>query len=265
MSYSASATPSVVLRIGARRLTTSAPVLHVPRLPATARPAGISNSRSSPRAHRPAMTSRCYAQVRDDREALQRGRVRRGRAAINQIGEEMMRAVGLTVDRAIFVGAGPPAPARRDPRPDRPGDRRRRRRPRQRDRRRRADRRRRRRSQRLYLAPADWTAWQKVRDAVDRPLLQPDATQAAAPQLAGLSVYRTPGPDARGPRSWRRAVRSSSPSATTRASRCPTRRCSPLTVTWRGSRPGSTARSTTSAAWPRSCRGGEGRGGEVGA
>ena len=44
----------------------------------------------------------------------------------------------------------------------------------------------------LYLSPGDWTAWQKVRDAVDRPLLQPDATQAAAPQLAGLSVYRTP-------------------------------------------------------------------------
>ena len=114
------------------------------------------------------------------------------RESINQIGEQMMAAVGLTVDRAIFIGAGPP----RQPVGilgqidqeiagdvvdldnvidaagligDVGGE-----------------------ANALYLAPADWTAWQKVRDGSDRPLLQPDASQAAAPRLAGMAVYRTP-------------------------------------------------------------------------
>ena len=114
------------------------------------------------------------------------------RAAINQLGETMMNAVGLEVDKAIFVGAGSPRQrvgilGQIDQEIDGDvvdldnvidaagligdvgGE-----------------------ANSLFLAPSDWTSWQKVRDAQDRPILQPDVTQAAAPQLAGLSVYRTP-------------------------------------------------------------------------
>jgi HK97 family phage major capsid protein len=184
---------SVVLRSGARRLTTSSPVLHVPRFTGDGSAGWYLELEEIAEGAPPGddiemIMRKCATLAKISSEVVSDA----SRAAINQLGETMMSAVGLTVDRAIFVGAGPP----RQPVgivgqitqiiegdvvdldnvidaagliADVGGE-----------------------PNALYLAPADWTAWQKVRDGVDRPLLNPDVTQAAAPQLAGLSVYRTP-------------------------------------------------------------------------
>ena len=184
---------SVVLRSGARRLTTSAPVLHVPRFTGDGSAGWYLELEEIAEGAPPGddiemIMRKCGTLAKISSEVVSDA----DRAAINQVGEEMMRAVGLTVDRAIFNGAGPP----RQPRGiiaqidqeivgdvtdldnvidaagvigDVGGE-----------------------ANALYLSPSDWTAWQKVRDAQDRPLLAPDATEAAAPRLVGLSVYRTP-------------------------------------------------------------------------
>ena len=184
---------SVVLRSGARRLTTSAPVLHVPRFTGDGSAGWYQELEEIAEGAPPGddiemIMRKCATLAKISSEVVSDA----DRAAINQVGEEMMRAVGLTVDRAIFVGAGPP----RQPVgilgqidqvvngdvvdfddivdaagliADVGGE-----------------------ASALYLAPGDWTAWLKVRDGTDRPLLQPDAQQTAAPQLAGMSVFRTP-------------------------------------------------------------------------
>ena len=188
---------SVVLRSGARRLTTSAPVLHVPRFTGDGSAGWYLELEEIAEGAPPGddiemIMRKCATLAKISSEVVSDA----DRAAINQVGEEMMRAVGLTVDRAIFNGAGPPRQPRRDPRADRPGDRRGRRRPRQRDRRRRPDRRRRRRSQRaLPRARRTGRRGRRSATATDRPLLQPDATEAAAPQARRPERLPHPGAD----------------------------------------------------------------------
>ena len=246
---------SVVLRSGARRLTTSAPVLHVPRFTGDGSAGWYLELEEIAEGAPPGddiemVMRKCATLAKISSEVVSDA----DRAAINQVGEEMMRAVGLDRRPRHLQRRRPAAPARRDRRADRPGDRRGRHRPRQRDRRRRPDRRRRRRSQRALPEPV----------GLDRVAEGPRRRRpaiAAARRHAGrrAAARRTerlphPGADRAGPPSWRSQTRSSSRSATTRASRCQTRRCSPPTVTSPGSRRGWTARSTTSAAWRRSCR-----------
>lgn len=44
----------------------------------------------------------------------------------------------------------------------------------------------------LYVNPSDYTKLQLVSDGLNRPLIQPDASQGAAATVAGLRVYPTP-------------------------------------------------------------------------
>lgn len=184
---------SVVLRSGARRIPTTASVLHVPKF-----------TRDG--------TADWYEELEPIREGSPGGDELQlimkkvatstvlsnevvadaSRGSIDSIGLELMKAVGLSIDRAIFVGAGPPKqPAGIVPQitqeiagdvndydvivdsigqvtqwggePDS-----------------------------LYVNPLDWTEWLKVKDTTERPIVQPDVARQAAYQLVGLAVYSTP-------------------------------------------------------------------------
>lgn len=184
---------SVVLRSGARRLTTSAPVLHVPRFTGDGSAGWYLELEELAEGAPPGddielIMRKCATLAKLSNEVVADA----SRSSINQLGETMMSAVGLETDKALLVGQGPP----RQPVGilgqidqvvegdvvdldnvidaaglvgDVGGE-----------------------ANALYLSPGDWTAWQKVRDGVDRPLLEPSATEAAPPRLAGLSVFRTP-------------------------------------------------------------------------
>jgi HK97 family phage major capsid protein len=185
---------SVVLRSGARRITTTADTLHVPRFTSAAT-AGwyaelVEIAEGAPTGddiklvmHKVATLAKLSNEVVADATP----------GSVNAIGDQMVAAVALEVDRAIFVGGGaavqqptgilgqitqgeigPVASydtivkakgqvAQWGGIPDS-----------------------------LYLNPADWNALELLKDTTGRPLVQPDVAQGAAPQFAGLGVYPTP-------------------------------------------------------------------------
>ena len=99
-----------MLRSGARRLTTSAPVLHFPRFTGDGSAGWYEELSEIAEGAPPGddiemIMRKCATLAKISSEVVGDA----SRAAINQLGETMMNAVGLEVDKAIFVGAGPPA------------------------------------------------------------------------------------------------------------------------------------------------------------
>jgi HK97 family phage major capsid protein len=184
---------SVVLRSGARRIPTSASVLHVPRFVDDGAAGWYAEleeiADGEPKGDDLEMIMRkCATLARLSNEVIGDA----SRSSINAIGDELMKAVGLAVDRAVFVGTGPPRQPtgilgqiqQEETGPvadydtvvkaagqigDHGGL-----------------------ADSLYVAPADWTALQLLKDTTDRPLLQPDATARAPRSFAGLGVFSTP-------------------------------------------------------------------------
>jgi HK97 family phage major capsid protein len=184
---------SVVLRSGARRIPTSASVLHVPRFTKDASAGWYQEleeiSEGEPGGDDLEMVMRkCATLAKLSNEVVSDA----SRSSINAIGDELMKAVGLATDRAILVGAGPPRQpvgilgqieqnvdgvvdsyddvvaavgqvTQHGGEPDS-----------------------------LYCSPADWTKLLLLKDEVGRPLIAPDVAERAQPRFASLNVYSTP-------------------------------------------------------------------------
>ena len=183
---------SVVLRAGARQVRTRAPKLHIPRFTSDGsagwyeelEPINEGSPTGDDLEFNPkkcASIARLSNEVVADADA----------GSINSIGDKIMQAVGLTVDRALLVGAGGKQPVgvlgqivqnvpgdvadydntvdaiseitQHGGTPDT-----------------------------MFVAPADWKALLKLRDQVDRPLIAPDVVEAAAPRFVSLAIYSTP-------------------------------------------------------------------------
>lgn len=113
-------------------------------------------------------------------------------SALDAIGTAMLRAIGLGVDKAYFVGTGPsndqPQGILTQALPSTPGP---------------VDyttivtaagivRGKGGRPDSLWVSPADLTALQLAVDGLNRPLIQPDPAQAMSETIAGLRIWATP-------------------------------------------------------------------------